>query len=138
MFRQPCFLDEGERKRVVRPEASWRKMFPMQPAPRIERVSMSGGCYCGGKTNEECVVAEGFEGRQDGSVEGEGGKGARMGLVWDVLVWIFDEWPEVSFFLEWPNAKNLRGVGQREGDMDRMGVDSEDSEPDVVDGKSVV
>ncbi len=121
IYTQAWYLDEAKRGKVLNADASWRKMFPMQPALRIESLRMSGGCYCGEPTVEECVLADRVEVLQNGGLEGgEGRKGATMGLLWDVLVWIFDEWPEVGFFLEWPKDTQLEGEMERDEGLNAM------------------
>ncbi|KAK0123801.1 hypothetical protein ONS95_008802 [Cadophora gregata] len=65
----------------------------------IGTVEMDGGCGCGGNDYEVCVVKEKFMGRAT-SLEG-GGKGTTtMGFIYDLVVWIADEWPEVTFWAD--------------------------------------
>ncbi|KAH7310355.1 hypothetical protein BKA65DRAFT_518931 [Rhexocercosporidium sp. MPI-PUGE-AT-0058] len=121
IYTQPWFGDEQQCAKVMREDASWRRMYPMQPARRVGRLEMWGGCYCGGKDLEVWVVREKFlarergeEGRGSGTEDG----GATMGFLFDLVVWIMDEWPDVKFWVDLgvPNSNpNASAIGSNDG-----------------------
>jgi hypothetical protein len=55
---------------VLRKDASWRRMFPIQPLARIKGVVTSGWCYCNVECEDRVVLSGEGKRRQEG--------GARM------------------------------------------------------------
>ncbi|PVH77145.1 hypothetical protein DL98DRAFT_517475 [Cadophora sp. DSE1049] len=103
MCSQPWFVDEARRAKVLREEASWRKMYPIQPARMVGKVEARGGCGCGTMEIEVWGVKAKFMGRATGLEGGEaasGNGGTTMGFLYDLIVWIADEWPEVEFWVD--------------------------------------
>lgn len=90
--------DGTARDQILRSEASWRRMFPVQPAVGIGMLRFAGGCQCGGLDHEDAVLAEGLLRERMG--EAQGGA-ANMGLWWDVVVYVAEEWPTLRFFVDW-------------------------------------
>jgi hypothetical protein len=92
--KQEWYQDERRRETVLRTDASWRRMFPVQPPVKIDAVVWSGEMCC-------------YEGNteQHGSVSAESQKaGATMGLIWDTIFGFHDlmEYSWVStFFVDW-------------------------------------
>lgn len=87
------FKDDGRRKAVLRPEASWRRMFLTQPPTRISDFMMSSFCCTNDSINYPGKIRSSFEHRQQ--------QGATMGLVYDILVLILDSFSDGKFFIEW-------------------------------------
>lgn len=100
------FTDPVMRARVLRPEASWRRMFPVQPAVGIGTAFFRMYCGCGFSETEQGVLNADVvrERVREGGV-------ADMGLWWDVVIYVAEEWPWVRFFIDW--GDELQGALQR-------------------------
>ena len=103
------YKDVSRREKVMREEATWRRMFPIQPQARIEKVVRKGGCRCVG--NE----------RRTGWVRGEfwdqeKENGVRMGGLWDLVMHVLDTEPLGEFFVEWMMFPVVIKVGDDEWD----------------------
>jgi hypothetical protein len=100
------FINNSRRAAVLRPEASWRRMFPIQPPTRISALNMSSACctnQCfshGGKLNSKSSHLQ--------------EKGARMGLLFDLVIECLDSWAQSSFFVQWHMFKVL---GREESEL---------------------
>jgi len=97
------FQDETRRAKFLRPEASWRKMYPIQPARMIGKIDAEGGCGCGSMEREVWGVKEKLMGKATNLEGGEArsGNGATtMGFLYDLIIWIVDEWPEVEYWID--------------------------------------
>lgn len=88
---QNWFQDENRRMSVLRPEASWRRMLPVQPPARIDRISWIGNCGCSEYFNKGGISSQ-YEYLQ--------ADGARMGLIYDILVHYVEDWSGY-FFIQW-------------------------------------
>ena len=88
------YADEYRRMRVLSPEASWRRMFPVQPPPaRIEEIYTEGGCSCFYRIAKG-VIREHFQHLQEPSVT--------MGFLWDVGIHVLEEkWEPKTLGLHW-------------------------------------
>jgi hypothetical protein len=89
------YKDDHRRSGLLQPEASWRRMFPVQPPARIEEVVINlPGCGCGRWDIKKIgVISDEFQHLQE--------KGASMGLIWDISVQLLDDNPVGSFFVQW-------------------------------------
>ncbi|KAL2066595.1 hypothetical protein VTL71DRAFT_2666 [Oculimacula yallundae] len=96
MLWMEWYKDEMRRAQVLREDASWRKMFPVQPPAMVEGVKKCGGCQCAGNEWINMSVKEEYWNQ-----EKEGG--LRMGGLWDLLVHILEGEPQRDreFFVEW-------------------------------------
>ncbi|KAG4440604.1 hypothetical protein IFR05_003921 [Cadophora sp. M221] len=133
IYAQTWFSDELHRAKVMRADASWRRMYPMQPARPVGRLEMWGGCQCGGSAMEVWGVREKFLGRQSGQEReggGSGGGGARMGFLYDLIVWISDEWPAVEFWVDL-GVPELDDVESNDGLVEEEGGGGHDVGHDV-------
>ena len=83
------FVDNSRRATVLRPEASWRRMFPVQPPPRIAALDLWS--FCCTNTTHHSV----------GEVDGDRGERATMGLIYDVVVETLDSNADPSFLIQW-------------------------------------
>jgi len=98
--------DGNRRGRVLRQEASWRRMFPVQPPARIERTIHTSGCGCERYYVEKGVIADEFQYLQE--------NGASMGLIWDICVdgligphaCLFVQWHTFPALPEYENVEN--------------------------------
>jgi hypothetical protein len=86
------FNDPSRRDRVLRPEASWRRMLPIQPPTKIELVGLEGGCTCFYELDEG-VIADHFQHLQE--------PGVSMGFLWDLVIHILAGRPEGIFYIHW-------------------------------------
>ena len=88
------YQDEYLRRRVLSPEASWRRMFPVQPPPQLEAIYVDGGCSCFYQAKLG-VIREHFLYLQE--------RGVTMGFLWDVAIHVLDEqcYMEPRLFLYW-------------------------------------
>ncbi|KAL2843909.1 hypothetical protein BJY01DRAFT_264108 [Aspergillus pseudoustus] len=95
MRSQTWFQSEERKKAFLRPEASWRRMFPSDPPPRLRRMTAHLlGCGCGSRE-----TLRGRLGKDYWHLNSD--PGARMGLIWDVIVFLLDDLPAGEFFLSW-------------------------------------
>jgi hypothetical protein len=97
--------DHRHRERALYPEASWRRMYPIQPPTRIECVYSEGGCSCFYQIREG-VIADHFQHLQD--------RGATVGLLWDVAIHLLDKEPESAVTVYWHMFPSLL-EGENEG-----------------------
>ncbi|KAL4971646.1 hypothetical protein BDW66DRAFT_145710 [Aspergillus desertorum] len=107
---QAWFASEAKRQAVLRPDASWRRMFPSDPAPRLGGLNVwLGGCCCGGNT-----ITATFASKYQ-SVNQE--HGPRMGLLWDAIIFVLDDNPDGSFSVSWcKNEDQHEGEGEGDGE----------------------
>lgn len=91
--RQRWFVCESRQRAVLRPDASWRRMFPSHPPPQLKNVDiMLLGC-CLGASQLTGAIAKEHQHLQE--------NGARMGLIWDAAVFAVDDFPNGDFWLSW-------------------------------------
>jgi len=81
IYQLPWYKDIVRRKSVLREDASWRKMFPVQPPAKIDELMIEWCCGCA-RSTESRVIANKYQHEQEA--------GAKMGLVFDVLVAMMD------------------------------------------------
>jgi len=92
------FVENEHRAAVLRPEASWRRMFPVQPPARITSLKLSsstcqkGTYHCFGEIDDEKQKI-----------------GATMGLIYDVVVEALDNNTDSSFDICWYMYKESWG-----------------------------
>ena len=78
----------------MRADASWRRMYPVQPPAKIEKVVSKGGCRCGTENIEMGRVKDEFWAQVKNG-------GIMMGGLWDLVVLVIDSKPDPEFFVEW-------------------------------------
>lgn len=88
------YKNEGDRQTILRPEASWRRMFPTKPTARIEKVESDGGCDHLYRISEG-IIRDSFQGEKLQE------RGATMGFLWDVAIHLLDSEPESWFCVHW-------------------------------------
>ena len=88
------YQNEKTRSAVLRPEASWRKMYPVQPPAKIVGVKTAGSCGCAWERGE-AKLGDPFHQLQE--------NGATMGLIYDVLIYLVEGVGRQGggFFVEW-------------------------------------
>jgi F-box domain len=123
IYELEWYKDGDFRGRVMRPEASWRRMFPVQPPAKIEHVTLRGGCYCSGEERTEGAIRDEFQTLQ--------GNGATMGFIWDVTVHLMDSVPEGTFYVQWHMFPQVDKEGI-ETDVERDVVEVSDGVLKVV------
>ena len=105
---------------MLRKDASWRRMFPIQPPAGIEGVVTNGWCCCYEEYERRGVISNKFQYLQE--------HGATMGLLYDVSVLLIDSHADGWFFVRWgmflllPREEEGDGVGSQVGGV----VDRED------------
>jgi hypothetical protein len=87
------FQDETRRDAVLRVDASWRKMYPVRPPAKIDFVVTSGWCCTYFVDVSRGVITTEFEHLQE--------RGARMGLIYDILVNLLDNYSNSDVFILW-------------------------------------
>jgi hypothetical protein len=85
-----CVMENSRRAAILRPEASWRRMFPIQPPARIAEIDLGSLCCT---NNIHHSVGELPSGDQQ--------DGARMGLIFDMVVSGLDTNANSSFRIQW-------------------------------------
>lgn len=73
------YQEPASRKAVLRSDASWRRMFPVQPPAKVGQIDDSYSCGCFSEEFTALLVEE----AQDG--------GIKMGMLYDVVISLFDE-----------------------------------------------
>ena len=87
---QVWYQDERLRSVVMREDASWRKMFPVQPPAPISMVLRGGGCTDDGMgTIQHGHITPAFAHLHT--------PGARMGLIYDILIDEIEGTPNALF-----------------------------------------
>ncbi|KAL4887230.1 hypothetical protein BJY04DRAFT_175423 [Aspergillus karnatakaensis] len=108
--KQEWYQSEAKRAAVLRPEASWRRMFVSNPPPRVGDLDIDlPGCGC-------------YYGSLDGSVAPRyrhlnESLGWRMGLLWDLVVFILDDNPEGEFSVSWWRLRSREEDGKVRADQ---------------------
>jgi hypothetical protein len=92
MKEEPFFADANKRPAVLQEDASWRRMFPVQPPTRLGKVIRGGGC-------DAYEVLE--HGKISPALQHLQTQGARMGLIYDVLVHELAENTEAGVNVDW-------------------------------------
>lgn len=87
------FEDLEYRETLLREEASWRSMFPIQPPARIENILQSNNCCTGYNGTTRFKLSEETQLRQP--------NGAPMGLIYDIMIHLLDEDSGSSTAIEW-------------------------------------
>ncbi|KAL3464790.1 hypothetical protein BJX64DRAFT_253794 [Aspergillus heterothallicus] len=115
---QQWYTDSATREAVLRPEASWRRMFPSHPPPRLGRFhSEHYGCQCGGGDVLKSHLNPKYE-------KFNCDPGARMGLIWDAVMFVMDDFPVGDFSVSWWRRMG-KGEGEGKNWTLEMLVDSE-------------
>lgn len=87
--QQQWYKSETKRKAVLRPDASWRRMFLSHPPPRLGMFEINlSGCGCG----DDMLEAE---------LVDQQSPGPRMGLIWDSVAFVLDDLPGSGFAISW-------------------------------------
>lgn len=89
----PWFNDSVHLKTILREDASWRRMLPVQPPALIDRVMWDFTCYCCGGISSDEVDLDNLQDRQV--------TGAPMGLIYDIVVQMLDGDSHTIFLIEW-------------------------------------
>ncbi|KAK2804698.1 hypothetical protein FQN50_006538 [Emmonsiellopsis sp. PD_5] len=108
--------DARKKSAVLRPTASWRRMFPVQPPARIDVIKRRGYCCLYRMVRRDARIRDEFEYLQGGD---GGGGGARMGLIYDLLVDGLERWADGRFFVRWHMFVARDGEGW-EGERRRL------------------
>lgn len=87
------YQDEAWRGAVLRSDASWRSMYPVQPPARVEKVILDGWCCTGRFIIELAKINPELQESQ--------APGALMGLIYDVVINLLDTEYCTSFFVQW-------------------------------------
>ena len=101
------FQHPQRRKALLREDASWRRMFPVQPAAKIDTVDRY----------TDCSPPFGIQHTMDEDFCHMQTNGATMGLIYDIIVdrCIGDEWSH--FFIQWHGflAESVEAIGRGNG-----------------------
>lgn len=87
------YQDKDWQKSVLRPNASWRTMYPVQPPAKIEQVILDGYCC-----TDRCIVEETTI---NPALQYSQASGTLMGLLYDVVIQLLDSQSVPSFFVQW-------------------------------------
>ena len=87
--------DADMRERMLRPEASWRRMFPVQPPAKLDDIFIFGYSSC---IHREEPVIRARLGEQYQILQDEG---LRMGLLFDLLMKMESLNVDPTFFVHW-------------------------------------
>jgi hypothetical protein len=103
----PWYKDLDRRGSVLREDASWRKMYPVQPPAKIDEIVLDKYC-CWDPWDESLIIADNYQHEQEA--------GAKMGLVFDALVAVIDVYECTGFFILWGMFPVFKANGQRDED----------------------
>ena len=83
------------RERILRPEASWRRMFPVQPPARLEGIIIldTGCCFPANHSPFRARLGRQHQPLQE--------PGIRMGMLFDLVAHISEFNPQSSFYVHW-------------------------------------
>jgi len=101
------FKNKEKRASVLRVDASWRRMYPVQPPTKIDLL-LEGSCSCNLIYEREGMISDEFAFVQE--------FGASMGLIYDIVVYLLDEAIDSAFSIQWhifPFRSSLRKQLQR-------------------------
>jgi hypothetical protein len=102
---QAWYEDPSKRAAVLRHDASWRRMYPSHPPPRLGDFHADHvGCGCGAQR-----VRVGKLGERHARFNRS--PGARMWFVWDATMFFRDEFPEGTFSVSWWRRRSASPVG---------------------------
>jgi hypothetical protein len=88
---------------VLRPDASWRRMFPVQPPAKLEQIRIYTHDYCLYKTGSPVPAKFGNE------VEVLQEHGLRMDLLYDLVVHLWGLHPSPQMYIHWEMFPLLGG-----------------------------
>lgn len=99
----PWFSDSTQRERTMRPDASWRKMYPVQPPAKLDLIKIHShdGCLYKRGTLFPARLGEAYQRQQD--------EGIRMSLLYDIIVYLESLHSDAKFFVHW---RMFRLVGE--------------------------
>lgn len=86
LMKEPFFSDPDKRARVLREDASWRNMFPVQPPARIEKMVQGNGCW---------FFDSAMFGRLSSTYEHLNDPGAHMGFIYDYFVQLLADFHQI-------------------------------------------
>ncbi|KAI9164148.1 hypothetical protein HJFPF1_05787 [Paramyrothecium foliicola] len=126
LCRTSWFRDPIRRERVLRAEASWRRMFPVQPPAKLENIFITASDSCTHKAHTYAAkLAPAHHHLQE--------DGLRTGLLFDLIVNLHSIHPDTRLYVWWqmfPLMDSGRNRWQRhpEDDYDRYigSMESED------------
>ncbi|VUC32527.1 unnamed protein product [Clonostachys rosea] len=99
------WYDRNERcESVLRPDASWRRMFPVQPAAKLEQIRIYTHDYCLYRTGKPVLARLGDE------VEILQEHGLRMDLLYDLVVHLWGLHPSTQMYIHWEMFPLFGGV----------------------------
>lgn len=116
LMEEPFFSDPDKRARVLREDASWRKMFPIQPPARIHKTVQGNGVW---------FFKSAIFGTFSSNYESINDPGARMGFIYDYFVQLLADYHQIEVGIHW---RMFPG-----GDQDEDGLLTQILEP-VSDG----
>lgn len=108
-------------------------MYPIQPARMIGKIEAEGGCGCGSMEREVWGVKEKLIGRATNLEGGEAGSGngaTTMGFLYDLIVWIVDEWPGVEYWMD-------LGIPKLDSSSDGSSGNSVDGDDDLLEDDAI-
>lgn len=103
------FTDENYRERMIREDASWRRMFPVQPPAKLESIKIWSHHFCVNRLGH-CVPAQ--LGSQCQHLQETG---IKMGLLYDIVVHFHSAMTLPRFYIHWQMFPT-EGEGPRDRD----------------------
>jgi hypothetical protein len=102
IYEMSWYKNIERRKNVLREDASWQRMFPIQPPAKIDKLLFQWSCGCAGGSKSVVLLDK---------AQREQEPGAKMGFVFDVLVAMLDAYSGEYFFVLWDVSPRDTGFG---------------------------
>ncbi|CAH0058219.1 unnamed protein product [Clonostachys solani] len=93
--KQEWYRNESHRHKVLRPDASWRRMFPVQPPAKLEEVRIFSHDWCLYRAGRRTRARLGRD------LQPIQEPGIRMGLLYDLVVHFNSLHPDPEFYIHW-------------------------------------
>ncbi|VUC29138.1 unnamed protein product [Clonostachys rosea] len=92
---QEWYTDESWRHKLLRPDASWRRMFPVQPPAKLDEIKIFSYDWCLYQASRRARTRLGRE------LQPMQETGIRMGLLYDLIVHFNSLHPDPEFYVHW-------------------------------------
>ncbi|CAG9991108.1 unnamed protein product [Clonostachys byssicola] len=93
--KQEWYINEFQRHKLLRPDASWRRMFPLQPPAKLDEIRIFSYDWCQAQAGRRTRARLGRD------LQPMQEPGIRMGLLYDLVVHFNKLHPDPEFYVHW-------------------------------------